>query len=342
VGEPVELTVVLVSPDRDLYSDADEISLRSRRRARTPDGGLPEGAEVRWLRVVPRLYHVDTPSPNPGNPSFSNTVIRGPDHGDWLGYDQLEYETRPLVASSMAEVHGPHLTVTGALATRPQENYQGAGSNWFAAEVVLADGTIVRTPDGDDVDRHGLVSEVQRVSFRSGDDYLGWLSTYFNVPKLFGSTGSSDRRHQTEQYIGADCADVLVGALRAGGVDDASYTSISGIHHLARPVTDALLLDELGQVRELTGEPRPLRWGEDIEPGDLLVLNYESLPEGLLPRDWDHIGALVSDSGPDGTSNGVLDSADVMRHMTRIGLIDRPLYQLGELRFRIYRWRDWE
>ena len=177
-----------------------------------------------------------------------------------------------------------------------------------------------------------------RVSFRTGDDYLGWLSTYFNVPNVFGSAGPSDARHQTERYVGADCADVLVGALRAAGHTEASYTSISGLDRLAEPVSAVLSMDAMGTVRDAAGEPHALRWGEDIAPGDLLVIDYSDDPDRKLPRSWDHLGALVEDRGEHGPDR-VLDGNDLLRHVTALGLGDRPLRGQAPMRLRIWRWR---
>lgn len=321
LGETVHLAVTLNSPDGLL-----------------PPGTLPDGASVRWLQVVPRLKHSDHDPPNPGNPSFSNNVLFGPDHGRWLGFDRLEYLTTALVGTH-GEVTTPTLSVSTAYATAAGLDHSGAGSNWYAAEITLADGTVVRTPDGSDVDSLGLSPGVMRVSFRTGDDYLGWLSTYFNVPNVFGSAGPSDARHQTERYVGADCADVLVGALRAGGRTDIRYTSIAGLGTLAEPVTEVLFMDAVGVVRDGDGDPHPLRWGDDITPGDLLVIDYADDPSNQLPRAWDHIGALVEDHGDPGP-DGLLDGRDTLRHVTDLGLDDRPLWSQSPMRMRIWRWKE--
>ncbi len=321
VGESVTLAIAVTIPSGAL-----------------PPGTLPDGATVSWLQVVPRLKHHDLDPPNPGNPSYSNNVLFGPDHGTWLGFDRLEYITSPLVGAD-GEVTTPTITFSTAYATAAGLDHGGAGSNWYAAVVTLPDGTTLRTPDGDSTDSLGLSPEVMRVSFRTGDDYLGWLSTYFNVPNVFGSAGPSDARHQTERYVGADCADVLVGALRVSGRADAGYTSISGLGDLAEPTTDVLFMNEVGAVLDGNGEPYTLRWGEHVAPGDLLVIDYADDPSNQLPRAWDHIGALVEDRG-DAGPDGVLDGRDVLRHVTALGLDDRPLWSQSPMRMRIWSWKD--
>lgn len=214
----------------------------------------------------------------------------------------------------------------------------GAGSNWFAVEVTLADGTVVRSADGDDVDRYGLTRDVLRVSFRTGDHFIDWLGTYFNVPHLFGSAGPSDMRHQTDRYTGADCADALVGGWRRAG-HEVSYTSVSGIGRHSDSVSEVLFLDELGVVRNEAGEAVELRWGDDVLRGDLVAIDF-TRAGNWLPRRWDHIGALASDGGPGGIPNGRLDGYDVLRHMGRRGLSDVPLWAFGAIKIRLWRWED--
>ncbi len=304
VGEPVTLTVM--SADR--------------RGNLSP---LPDGASVRWSRVVPRTEHTEFPSPNPGLTSFSNAVLFGPRHGRWIGYDRLEYDSVPLPDAT------PTLTLT-----RAGDPHEGAGSAWFSAVVTLPDGRSLRTPDAGAVDRFGLSPSVLRVSYRTGDDYLGWLSTYFNVTSVFGSNGSTDATHQTDRYTGADCADVLVGALRASGRRDVRYTSVAGISTYAAARTGVLRVEGDGRVTDANG-PVELRWGRDVQPGDLVTIDYADDADRSLPRAWDHIGALVSDRDGD----GVLSGADALRHEGSRGLVDTALLHGGPMRVVLWRWR---
>jgi hypothetical protein len=307
VGEPVTLSVALATS-----------------RGITP---IPTGARVRWLRVLPRMEHVDHPSPNPGLTSFSNAVLYGPRHGRWIGYDRLEYVTRPVDAREGEARDDGTLTVRAA-ALEPARG--GAGSMWFSAEVTLPDGRTLRAPDGADVDTLGLSPDVARVSFRVDDSYLGWLGTYFGVPNVFGSNGTA-RDHQTDRYTGADCADVLVGALRAMGRRDVPYLSVAQIGTAAARRTGTLVIDRDGRyLRDVS----PPRWGTDIAPGDLVTLGYLDDDARSLPRDWDHIAALVADAN----GNGVLDGPDVIRHVTARGLDETPLVHAGRMQIALWRW----
>src|SRR5205085_2121286 len=139
------------------------------------------------------------------------------------------------------------------------------------------------------------------------DDFLGWLTSYFNVPYLFGSAGEG-ARNQAERYLGADCADVLVAALRRSGAR-LSYSSVSGLVDQLRPVAGPVVVAPCdGPACAAAAGPR-LRFGADVRPGDLLALDYVGAAD--LPRSWDHIGALIEDRGPDGTPDGVLGPEDL-------------------------------
>lgn len=325
LGEPVTLDVAVID-DAGLHAPG---AVRLEGHVRRAVSPLPDGASVRWVRVEPRLVHTSTPAPNPGIASFSNAVLTGPRHGAWLGYDVLEYDSLPLAPSASIAIEGATARVSAAHPTaREHDLHGGAGSIWLAAIVTLADGTVLATPDGASVDRFGLSRSVMRVSFRTGDDYLGWLSTYFNVPNVFGSSGGRGE-HQTDRYVGADCADVLVGGRRAMG-ERFAYASVAGIDTFARPVADAL------EQREDGSESVALRWGTDILPGDLVTIGYANPgDDAILPRAWDHIGTLVRDADGD----GLLSAGDVLRHMGFLGLSDEPLSVHGHVRLRVYRWR---
>ena len=300
---------------------------------------LPAGTEVTWLRVLPRLKHTDTPPPNEGDPTFSNAVLTGPNHGRWLGYDTLEYDTIELQEGEHVSIDA-HEVVLRAMpaATRrgrvPTPSVEGVGTMWIGVRATLPDGRVLSTIDG--VDRLGLrrgARAPMRVSFRSGDDFAGWLSAFFDVPFVFGSTPA-----QVERFLGVDCADVMVAARRRETGRDLAYTSVNGISELARETSDVLLIGADGVVRREDGTEARLRWGHDLEVGDLVAIDYASAGDAL-PRPWDHIGALLEDRGPEGRPDGILGGDDLVRHMGNRGLTDEALREHGRIRARIWRWR---
>jgi len=305
-GEAIEVFVV-ANGTRDgrrvVFSD-------DRRRGHTPWSGCD--AQVAWRRVEPHPQHMTTPAPNASAPVYANAVVLGPDHGKWIGFDRLEYFETPLPGDATTLVVRDAQPSAGALlpSTAPRaEPWIGLGVMHLAATLRVGDAT-ASTPGADDAPDGTLAARVFRYSFRSGDDFIGWLTSYFNVPYLFGSAGKGAKA-QAERYVGADCADVLVAALRRmGGRQE--YTSVGDL-------VDAL--------------PHP---SGPVRPGDLYALDYVGFAD--LPRSWDHIVALVEDRGPDGKPDGKPGPEDLVIDTGNAdGLKVAPLADQGEVRISVLR-----
>jgi hypothetical protein len=292
------------------YTDAPRVRGVSRRKVR-PLSALADGVETTWSLVEPQMFHVTTAPPNVGNPAYSNSVLFGPGHGRWLGYDTLEYTERPLSHSGAA------LRITKATPTDPHlARNAGLGTMRYRISVVAPDGRSWQSPGADATSRTGIKNSVRRVSFRGGDDLVGWLESYFNVPNVFGSAGVG-RRHQTDRHQGADCADVIVGAARKAGAR-LPYTSVAGLHRHTRSVSDVLRITD-GRLFDADEAEVELRWGKDLRKGDLVLIKYGV---DFTGRAWDHIAVLVSDRG----LPGVLDPEDEVLHMGYLyGLVREPL-----------------
>lgn len=294
-------------------------------------GGAPTGC--RWLRVEPNQHHVRLPPPNSGNPAYSNAVLFGPKHGRWLGYDELEYREGPLPGA-------PDACRAVVRQADPSDErlrrHRGAGTLRYSVQVQLSEGGTLRAPGAEANGRGGLGASVQRVSFRRDDSYLGYLSTYFNVPNVFASAGRG-ADHQTDRYQGADCADVMLGAARRAGAA-VDYTAVSGLTRYARPVTPVLLMDEKG-IRyadgERAGAAAELDFGSAAQPGDLVLIDYQGF-DGTGRR-WDHVGVLGADRGLPGR----LDPEDGLLHMASYwGLTEMPLHREGPALIQLLRWNS--
>ena len=180
--------------------------------------------------------------------------------------------------------------------------HERLGTFWFQAEVTTG-GKVKRSAGIEEVDRRGLGRKVFRASIRQSDDFLGHLTSFFNVPGVFGSV-----IHQSRHYLGVDCADVLATAR-------ARWKGLV----LKRNYNVDMLTTELRVVSELDLEggstSKQVRWGEDVRPGDLIAVRYDG------GKRYQHIGALWEDADGNGVLNG-LDRAihvgpDAMR-LTRL------------------------
>ncbi len=238
-----------------------------------------EGGEVRWFQVFPDLSR-----------DYQNANYPwDPDPYQWRGFDTIGYSRVELT-----ELHGRwEVQPLEALATPPslRDHHDDVGSFWFQVEVHLGE-QILRSPGIEDTGHRGLPPEVFRVSVRDGEGYLGYLTSFFNVPGLFGSVP-----WQSRNYVGVDCADVLVAARHRWKGE-----------RLTHDLNVAALVNGWPRVAEavLTGgaPTEELRWGDDVQAGDAIAVR----PEGY--RGFNHIGVLYRDRG----EPGVLDPADLVLH----------------------------
>lgn len=318
-GEPVTIQIVVQvgrGPRARYYSDASVFVRRGRRiQGRSVLPLAPLGLRIAWWLVEPHQHHVKTPPPNPGNLAYSNAVLFGPRHGKWLGFDTLEYHESPI-----AGAEGPRLVVNRANPTHPKlQRHGGLGTLRYKATVDWQ-GVTIASPGAEATSALGIRAEVQRVSFREADDFVGYLTAYYNVPNVFGSAGAG-LAHQTEQFQGSDCADVLVGAARRAGARMA-YTSVEGLRREARLVTPKLLLEPRGITfaeGPRKGQPAVLRYGTDVRRGDLMLIDYVGWDGSS--RTWDHVAVLSRDVG----TSGVFDPQDRVMHMGYLyGLVEVP------------------
>jgi hypothetical protein len=289
---------------------------------------------VTWRRVEPRMKHQETPSPNKDMALYANAVIFGPRHGTWIGFDHLEYFETPLNGASGWSLAVADATPTDPIARRRPPPLLPLGTMRLAAEI-SAGGRTVHTPAADAAPGGQVADSVFRYSFRRGDDFVGWLTSYFNVPYVFGSAGKG-ARSQAERRVGADCADVLVAALRRAGASRLEYSSVmdlvSRLPHGSSPVR----ITPCAPGRACPPTAPALRFGTDVRPGDFLALDYIDASE--LPRPWDHIVAVVEDRGPGGKPDGVLGPEDLVADSgDEEGLKFAPLAEQGPVRVMVLR-----
>lgn len=337
-GDGAELAVVALGRDgkeRVVWVDPAVGALRLGRRAvpaRQRRDLAALGAAVQWSIVEPHGFR-DRPAANGATSAFySNVSTERADFGRWLGYDRIDYFA--TVVKSFADSR-PRLPAEVRSGDPDAIQIAGAGTVRYQAALRLPSGQIVASPGVEAVDAFGLTRAVHRVSIRRGDDFLGYLSSYLLVPEVFGSAGGG-ANHQTERFTGADCADVMVGALRRSGRTDVAYTNVAGLPRVARTIAEAVELDDRGMPsRAITG----------VAAGDLVRINYGGDLTGHTPRAWDHVAALWEDrSDPDGphqgAADGQLDGFDLVVHMGHPRLVIEPLAAQAPAIVDVLRWRD--
>ncbi len=280
--------------------------------------------KVQWSTVEPHGFRA-TPAKNGVTSDFySNVSVDPPTFGSWRDYDTIDYFEHVAAPWSTTAIIPAKVAASEANATQ----VPGLGTIRFKVEVEI-NGQRVASPGAEATDTAGILPSVHRVSVRRGDDFLGRLSGYLLVPEVFGSAGSG-RTHQTDRFTGADCADVMVGAMRRTG-RQLAYTNVAGLTAYARPVSKLIKLDDRGAPATRV----------EVKVGDLIRIDYGA----DSPRaSWDHVAALWEDksdpAGPNkGGPDGQLDGFDLVIHMGHPRLVIEPLARQAPATIDVLRWR---
>jgi hypothetical protein len=176
------------------------------------------------------------------------------------------------------------------------------GTTRYKAEVTLGD-RVVGSPGRESQNDQGIGKDVHRISVRKDDSFVGWIYSFFKLPYIFGNT-----EYQVENYIGADCADLVVGALRKSG-HDYSYTNADGLSRSADEVIGSARMSGLDKITKMNGEE--ISVGEDIREGDLIFYHWPGRPG------YTHVSVFLKDRGPFwrlGTADHVLNIYDRIVH----------------------------
>ena len=245
------------------------------------------GASIRWYQIFPDL---STFHKNAGHFGDDKPY-------QWIGLDTIKYERKEL-SHFRDQWNIQPFTSDEQVVSSFQQNavvsmlyHTDVGSFWFQVEVER-NGNIQQSAGLEKTTKMGLSRKVFRVSIRDGDDYLGYLKSFYNVPAIFGSV-----IYQSKHYIGVDCADVLVTA----------YSKWKG-HSLKRNYNVANLVNRLAKRGEFDLSKgvfnKKIIWGTHIIPGDLIAVRYAG------SKQYQHIGALSEDAN----QNGILDGEDIVLH----------------------------
>ena len=328
-GQPVVVHLVVPLSGGRYLTSAPALVVRGRR---VPTAALVRpgpGQSAAWSRIEPRMFHVDRSGPEPRPLAYSNSVLFGPSHGRWRGVDPIEYFESPFAAGGFSR------TLRDARPSDRRFDVHGGLGVMHLSAVATVDGRSVATPGLETAQPSGIGDEVFRVTFRAGDDFRGWLTSFHNVPNVFGSSGRGGH-HQTARYVGTDCADVLLGALRRATRRPYEFTSVGGLSRLTRTIAEVRLLPD--GISDAEGHPVRLRFGRDVLPGDVVMIDY-GVAE--IPRPWAHVGVLWDDRSHDdpGAPDGLFGPEDGLAHTAFLqGLSVQPLGSQAPSRIRIVRW----
>jgi len=246
------------------------------------------GASIRWYQIFPDITQRYNNAYWPNEPKAYQ----------WKGVDEVSYVREEIPAfrgqwtislynDNRFQYRLPKNTVTES---RFFSTF--AGSFWYQVEV-LRDGRILRSPGVEDNTSQGLAVDVFRLTLcPNKTDYINHLMGFFNVPGIFGST-----IRQSTNYIGVDCADVLM----------AAYAKWKKIPN-EKNYNVAMVVDKFSKASEFNlqnGNPDiDVLWDKHVRVGDFIAVRYQGA------RSYQHIGALYSDKN----KNGSLDSSDIVIH----------------------------
>ncbi len=318
-----------------IYADPQVKPLRFRGRLISASQRLPwpEQTSARWSLVEPHAWREPNKrAPNGVTTRFHSNVSMEPaTFGKWLGYDEVSYFETPLGVFQKGK--GSRTRAATAKPSRKEDDlFGGLGTVRYRVEVSV-DGKMLATPGASARDQYGILPSVHRVSIRMNDSFLGHLSAYFLVPEIFGSAGRG-KNNQTERFIGADCADVLTGAIRRAGYTKVWHSSVANLPKYTKPVIAPVVFNAEGM---------PAAQIKGVKLGDLLRINYGGALQGSTPRRWDHVAALYEDrsdpNGPhQGAADGLLDGFDVVVHMGHPRLVVEPLKAQLPATIDVVRW----
>lgn len=256
--------------------------------------GHKDAQNIRWYLIfadITKIY-------NNANP------LGTPDAYAWRGIEPIDYYRIEIPSIRGERTFDPISVLPGTIQKikawfeRDGDMYQAdfyhetVGTFWFQVEADV-DGKPMRSFGIEDLTPKGISPRVFRLSIRESDGYLGWVTSLYNIPGVFGSV-----LYQSRNYIGADCADLLMSAW-----------SKWRRRRLDKNYNVQMLLTKFRQIKAFqidSGTPdTEIKWNTVVKEGDLIAVRY-----GDYGNKFHHIGALYKDAN----ANGILDSEDLILH----------------------------
>ncbi len=202
------------------------------------------------------------------------------------------------------------------------------GTMHFRLEVIYR-GDTLRTPGREAADVRGVLRGVHRISRARDTSLVGLAFAWFNLPYIWGSASLRDQdppeEHQTERFVGADCADLMVAVLRRWtGLplryrNSAAFREGGALDRYLRTLFRDLRPDTSGVFRDGRGRPVPVG-PRGVRPGDFLVyrrhvalFSRDTPPEGVLDLSDLHIHTCKGEVTEDAIQEGFPPPLDVRR-----------------------------
>ena len=252
-----------------------------------------EKASIKWFQIIPDISKIYKNANHPWEPNPYK----------WVGLAKIDYFKEELKQFRNQWMIRPKFQNKSFASPF---FHQRLGSFWIQAQIE-SNHKKISSPGIEDSDHRGLSPKVFRISIRAADGFIGYLTSFFNVPALFGSVP-----YQSNNHIGADCADILI----------AAYGKWKNIK-IKKNYNVAMLVNKFKKVQEFDikmGKPsQKLKWQKDLRPGDFIAVRY------YANRQYQHIGALYQDAN----HNKILDQNDLVIHAGPMPLQISALEQGG-------------
>jgi hypothetical protein len=277
-GERVHLYLVLKALDKGepvYFTEADAVSVGGKdipaESLRRWDGDTYGRPDIRWYKVEPT------------DNNLSNTA--GGWHWQKVPHRETQFEkgTWTVKADVNPTVFRTR-TGKGTMRYKVSVNY-GAYH--------------VSSPGKESYGKTGINGDVHRISVRgaTGVPIVDWGYSFMNLPYIWGSESPTGkpRDHQSERYIGADCADYVVAAARRAGFD----LKYGGSHNLS-PQDSRKYTKYVSKSPELRRDGYYYSGGKKVtvgkggvRPGDIVLFTKRHV--GILARDLPPMGYLSAD-----------------------------------------------
>ncbi len=282
---------VVIRDGEDWYSDLGEVEIDGQAVQVRPVGELEGLKGIWWIKVEAAQASYRNCDGNPG----------------W--WDTITYveSTDAAGKQSVREVD------VGPIARRGV-SWDGTAVGTMRYRVMAEFGDwMLATPGADAAGKGGVIEGVRRVTRLGGtgepivDHALGLA----NLPYIWGSAHvmgeSVSDSHQSESFIGADCADLVVAAWRMAGLDAGYSAVVPMIGKFGPTPLGTLITRKDGSFFYEKSKRIPVGEG-GVVPGAMVAWRF-----GKGGRKG-HAAVLVQDSGPDGKPNGTLDEHDLVLH----------------------------